>query len=70
MGKIKKVARSDEPIVRVEIVLEPVVVQVPMLAIPVQIPRVAVAVRVLPNKLRKCRPRHCLLKNLEAVPMI
>jgi hypothetical protein len=61
MGKIKKVAGTDEPIVGVEVVAEPVVVQIPTLAIPVQVPHVAVAVRVLPDKLCKCHPRHCLL---------
>lgn len=50
MGKTKRVAGADEPIVGVEIVLKPVVVQVPALAIPVEIPRVAVAVRALPDK--------------------
>ncbi len=70
MGKTKKIAGGDEPIVGIEVVAEPVVVQVPSLAIPVQIPHVAVAIRTLPDKLRKRHPRHCSLKNLEAVSMI
>ena len=50
MGKTKRVAGGDEPIVGVEVVLEPVVVQVPALAIPVEVPHVAVAIRALPDK--------------------
>lgn len=71
MGKTKKIAGTDKTIVGVEVVAEPVVVQIPTLTIPVQVPDVAIAIRVLPD-LCKCHPRHCLLneKNLEAVSMI
>ena len=50
MGKTKRVAGADELIVGVEIVLEPVVVQIPAIAIPVEVPHVAVAVRTQPDK--------------------
>ncbi len=50
MGKIKRVAGGDEPVVGSEVAVEPVVVQVPALAIPVEVPHVAVAIRALPNK--------------------
>ncbi|MEK7080498.1 MAG: hypothetical protein AAB925_01525 [Patescibacteria group bacterium] len=50
MGKTKRVAGADEPTAGVEVVVEPVVVQVPALAIPVKVPHVAVAIRALPDK--------------------
>ena len=46
---IKLLAGTQEPIVRVPVVLEPVEVQLPLLAIPVEIRDLAVAVRVLPK---------------------
>jgi len=49
MGKTKKVAGADQPIVGIEIVVEIVVVQIPTLAVPVEVPHVTVAVRVLPE---------------------
>ena len=49
MGKTKKVAGGDEPIVGVEVVLEPVVVQAPVLAIPVEAPHKTAATRALPD---------------------
>ena len=48
-GKTKRVAGGDQPVVGVEIVVEPVVVQVPAIAIPVEVPHVAIAVRALPE---------------------
>jgi hypothetical protein len=51
MGKTKKIARGDEPIVRVEVVLKPVVVQIPTATIPVKVERVAVAIRALPKNI-------------------
>jgi len=50
MGKTKRVAGADEPIAGIEVVAEPIIVQVPVLAIPVEVPHVAVAIRVLPDK--------------------
>jgi len=70
VGKTKKVAGKNEAIVGVEIVVEPVVVQIPPLAIPVEVPHVAVAIRIQPDKYVKCRLRHCPLNTLRAVPMI
>ena len=55
---IKLLAGTQEPIVRVPVVLEPVEVQVPPLAVPVQVRDVAVAVRVLPDQCARYRPRH------------
>ena len=49
MGKTKRVAGTDQPIVGVEIVVEPVVVQVPATIVEVEVPHVAIAVRVLPE---------------------
>lgn len=53
MGKIKKVAGTDEPIVRVEVVAKPIVVQNPALAIPVEVKHVTVTIRILPDKICK-----------------
>lgn len=50
MGKTKKVAGGDEPIVGVEVVLKPVIVQIPLITVPVEIPHAAVTVRALPDK--------------------
>ena len=50
MGKIKRVAGANEPVVRIKVVVEPVVVQNPAVAIPVEIPRVAVVIRIQPDE--------------------
>jgi len=50
MGKTKRVAGTDEPVVGVEVVVEPIEVQVPTLAIPVEVRHVAVAIRVHPDR--------------------
>jgi len=49
-GKIKKVAEADQPVVGIEVIVEPIVVQVPAIAIPIEIERVAVAIGILPDK--------------------
>ena len=67
MEKTKKVAGGDEPVVRVEIVVEPVVVQVPALAIPVEVPHVAVVIRVHPEICKTPPMPLPLEKNLGAV---
>jgi len=51
MGKIKRVAGNDQTVAGIEVVVEPVVVQNPALAIPVGIPHVTVAIRVQPDKI-------------------
>lgn len=55
---MKRVSGTDETIVRVEIVVEPVEVQDPPLAVPVEIRDVAVAVRVPPDRRTECRLCH------------
>ena len=51
MGKTKRVARTDEPIVGVEVVVKPVVVQIPTPATPTEVKHIAVAIRVLPENI-------------------
>ena len=69
MGKTKRVAGSDEAAIGVEVVVEPIVVQVPPAAIPVEIPHVAVAVRVMPEicKISSMPLPFEISKNLKAV---
>ncbi len=45
---MKKVARTKQTIVVVEVVLKPVEVQVPLLAIPVEVRDIAVVVAIVP----------------------
>lgn len=47
-GRMKKVARTKQTIVTVEIVLKPVEVQIPLLAVPVEVNHIAVAVAIAP----------------------
>ncbi len=53
MGETKRVARGNEPTIGVEVVVQPVVVQHPAIAIPVEVPHVAVAIRIHPDEI--CR---------------
>jgi len=64
---MKRVSGTDEAIVRVEVVVEPVEVQDPALAIPVEVRDVAVALRVLPDRRTECRLHHCPSNALRAV---
>jgi len=50
MGKTKRVARNDQPIVGVEVVANIVVVQHPLATIPVGVPHVTVAIRIQPDE--------------------
>ena len=50
---MKRVSGTGKPITGVVIVLEPVEVQVPALAVKVEVSDVAVAVRVLPDQMCK-----------------
>ena len=52
--------------VRIPVIVEPVDVPVPLVAIPVEVQDVAVTVRVA-QKCIACRPFHCSLIVLEAV---
>lgn len=49
MGKIKRVAGTDEPTAGVEVIVEIVEVQIPPVAIPVEVRHVAIAVRIIPD---------------------
>ena len=49
MGKIKRIAGTDEPAVGVEVIVEIVEVQVPPIAIPVEVRHITVAIRILPD---------------------
>ena len=53
MGKIKRVAGDDQPVVGVEVVAQPVVVQNPTVVVPVEVPHVAVEVRIHPDEMCK-----------------
>ena len=48
MRETKRIARADHTIIGVEVVVEPIEVQVPALAIPVQVRDVALAITVTP----------------------
>ena len=50
MGKTKKVAEADEAVVGVEVVVDPVEVQVPLLTISVEARHVAVAIGIHPDR--------------------
>ena len=50
MGKIKKVAGTDEPATGAEVEAEIAEVQVPPVAIPVEVRHVAVTIRVHPDR--------------------
>ena len=47
---MKTIAETDETIVGVPVIVEPIEVQVPLVIVPVQVRDVAVAVRVLPER--------------------
>ncbi|KKU16779.1 MAG: hypothetical protein UX24_C0002G0012 [Candidatus Giovannonibacteria bacterium GW2011_GWB1_45_9b] len=64
---MKRVSRTRETIIGVEVVREPIEVQVPTLAIEIEIRDVAVAIRVLPDHRTKCCQFHCSLNTLRAV---
>jgi len=63
---MKRIARPDETIVAVPVIVEPVEVQVPLILVPVEIRDIAVTVRVLPDY-TKHHPHHCPLNTLRAV---
>ena len=54
---MKRVASTGRQVLGIPIVLEPIVVPVPLVAIEVQIQDIAVAVRVA-QKCMKCHPCH------------
>ena len=56
---MKRIAETQETIVRVPVILEPVEVQIPLLAVPVEVRDVAVAVPVLPDQCAKYHLNHC-----------
>lgn len=49
---MKRIARAQQPVVGVEVVLKPVEVQVPPLAVPVEVRDIAVAIAVGPETYR------------------
>ena len=57
--KIKQIAGAEKPIIGVPVVLEPIEIEVPLLAIPVKVRHVAIAIRVLPDHCAKNHPCHC-----------
>ena len=56
--EMKGVAEAHQPIVVVEVVVEPVEVQVPLVVVPDEVRDVEVAVRIAPNICTKYRQRH------------
>jgi len=64
---MRPTAERQKTIVRVPVVLEPIEVQVPPLAIPVEIRDVAVAIRVLPDQYAMYYLRHHSLITLGIV---
>ena len=57
--KIKRVSRAEKTIVGVPVILEPIEVEVPALAIPVEVRNIVVAIRVLPDRCVKNHQCHC-----------
>ena len=53
MGKIKKVATGEKPVVVIPIIIEVVQVQVAIIRIAVQVRHVAVVIRILPDSMCK-----------------
>ena len=72
MGKTKRVAGTDETVVGVEIVVEPVIVRVPATIIEVEIPHVAIAIQVLPEicKTSSVPPPFEILKTISRLNLI
>ena len=64
---MKRFSERDDAIVAVEIVLEPIEVQVPPVAVPVEVRNVQVAVAITPDKCAKCRLCHCPSNTLGTV---
>lgn len=64
---MKQVSGTEQTIIAIEIVLEPVEVQVPLIAVPVEVRNIAVAVRILPNQCTRYLLYHCSLNTLGAV---
>src|SRR3989344_3110367 len=58
---MKRVSERHDAIVAVEVVLEPIEVQVPPVAVPVQVRHIQVAVAVAPDKRTRYRRPKCLL---------
>ncbi len=56
---MKRVSERDDAIVAVEVIVEPIEVQVPPVAVPVQVRNVQVAVAITPDKRTKYRLCHC-----------
>ncbi|OHB19064.1 MAG: hypothetical protein A2913_00505 [Parcubacteria group bacterium RIFCSPLOWO2_01_FULL_40_65] len=61
---MKRVSERHDAIVAVEVVLEPIEVQVPPVAVPVQVRHIQVAVAVAPDKRTRYRLCHRPLKVL------
>ncbi len=63
---MKRVSWTDEAIIRIEVILEPIEVQVPALAIEVEVSNVAPAIRILPDKRTRYHLNHRPLNALRA----
>ena len=57
-GQNEESCEADETVVRVEVVLKPIEVQIPVLAIEVEVRNVTVAIRVLPDKRTRYHLNH------------
>ncbi len=63
---MKRISGAHQPVVGVPVILEPVEVQVSLLAVPVEVRNVQVTAR-RPPLCAEHHPRHCSLSSLRAV---